>query len=49
MHPKGSAIIVMVNGVEIPISNLPYQHPKGFYSYSFVLNCHAKMIQFVES
>ncbi|XP_035863457.1 vitellogenin-2-like isoform X3 [Sander lucioperca] len=29
LHPKGSVIIVKVNGVEIPISNLPYQHPTG--------------------
>lgn len=30
MYPKDNAIVVMVNGVEIPISNLPYQHPEGF-------------------
>lgn len=30
MYPKDNAIMVRVNGVEIPISNLPYQHPTGF-------------------
>lgn len=30
MYPKDNAVAVMVNGVEIPISNLPYQHPEGF-------------------
>ncbi|XP_041790599.1 vitellogenin-2-like [Chelmon rostratus] len=29
MYPKDNAIMVKVNGVEIPISNLPYQHPTG--------------------
>ncbi|XP_047442875.1 vitellogenin-2-like [Mugil cephalus] len=29
MYPKDSAIFVKVNGVEIPIANLPYQHPSG--------------------
>ncbi|XP_070816139.1 vitellogenin-2-like isoform X2 [Chaetodon trifascialis] len=29
MYPKDSAIMVKVNGVEIPITNLPYQHPTG--------------------
>ncbi|XP_072245542.1 vitellogenin-2-like [Leuresthes tenuis] len=29
MYPKNSAIMVKVNGVEIPVSNLPYQHPAG--------------------
>ncbi|XP_051231932.1 vitellogenin-2 [Dicentrarchus labrax] len=29
LYPKDSAIMVKVNGVEIPISNLPYQHPAG--------------------
>ncbi|XP_018528704.1 vitellogenin-2 [Lates calcarifer] len=29
MYPKDNAIVMRVNGVEIPISNLPYQHPTG--------------------
>uniref|UniRef100_A0A7N6AEE7 Phosvitin n=1 Tax=Anabas testudineus TaxID=64144 RepID=A0A7N6AEE7_ANATE len=29
MYPKNGAIMLRVNGVEIPISNLPYQHPTG--------------------
>nr|ADZ57173.1 vitellogenin Ab [Morone saxatilis] len=29
LYPKDSAIMVKVNGVEIPISNLPYQHASG--------------------
>ncbi|XP_076582006.1 vitellogenin-2-like isoform X4 [Chaetodon auriga] len=29
MYPKDSAVMVKVNGVEIPITNLPYQHPTG--------------------
>ncbi|GLD50054.1 vitellogenin-2-like protein [Lates japonicus] len=29
MYPKDNAIVMKVNGVEIPISNLPYQHPTG--------------------
>uniref|UniRef100_UPI0037E7E08B vitellogenin-2-like n=1 Tax=Semicossyphus pulcher TaxID=241346 RepID=UPI0037E7E08B len=29
MYPKDSGIMVKVNGVEIPISNLPYSHPEG--------------------
>nr|XP_019936765.1 PREDICTED: vitellogenin-2-like [Paralichthys olivaceus] len=29
MYPKDDAIVVKVNGVEIPINNLPYQHPEG--------------------
>ncbi|XP_034002721.1 vitellogenin-2-like [Trematomus bernacchii] len=29
LYPKDNVIMVKVNGVEIPISNLPYQHPKG--------------------
>ncbi|KAM7387896.1 hypothetical protein PAMP_024107 [Pampus punctatissimus] len=29
MYPKDSVAMVKVNGVEIPISNLPYQHPTG--------------------
>ena len=33
LHPKGSVIIVKVNGVEIPINNLPYQHPTGFFFF----------------
>lgn len=31
MYPKDSAVVVKVNGVEIPINNLPYQHPSGFH------------------
>ncbi|XP_074524846.1 vitellogenin-1-like isoform X3 [Halichoeres trimaculatus] len=27
LYPKNSDVIVKVNGMEIPISNLPYQHP----------------------
>lgn len=30
MYRKNNAIAVMVNGVEIPNSNLPYLHPSGF-------------------
>lgn len=30
MYRKNNAIVVMVNGVEIPKSNLPYLHPSGF-------------------
>lgn len=40
IYPKDSAVMVMVNGVEIPISNLPYQDPTGLLFYSFKLNCH---------
>ncbi|KAI9519342.1 Vitellogenin-2 [Dissostichus eleginoides] len=29
LYPKDNVIMVKVNGVEIPISNLPYQHPAG--------------------
>ncbi|XP_033477698.1 vitellogenin-2-like isoform X1 [Epinephelus lanceolatus] len=29
LYPKDSVIMAKVNGVEIPISNLPYQHPTG--------------------
>uniref|UniRef100_A0A8D3C373 Phosvitin n=1 Tax=Scophthalmus maximus TaxID=52904 RepID=A0A8D3C373_SCOMX len=29
MYPKDNTIMVKVNGVEIPISDLPYQHPAG--------------------
>ncbi|CAK6958104.1 vitellogenin-2-like [Scomber scombrus] len=29
MYLKDSAVMVKVNGVEIPINNLPYQHPTG--------------------
>ncbi|XP_067452945.1 vitellogenin-2-like isoform X2 [Thunnus thynnus] len=29
MYPRNSVVMVMVNGIEIPISNLPYQHPTG--------------------
>ncbi|XP_073332773.1 vitellogenin-2-like [Pagrus major] len=29
MYPKDSVVMVKVNGVEIPISNLPYHHPAG--------------------
>nr|SOX60631.1 vitellogenin Ab [Solea senegalensis] len=29
MYPKNNAIALMVNGVEVPISNLPYHHPEG--------------------
>ncbi|XP_037553993.1 vitellogenin 2 isoform X3 [Nematolebias whitei] len=29
IYPKDNAIIVKVNGVEIPANNLPYQHPEG--------------------
>nr|AAZ17416.1 vitellogenin B [Morone americana] len=29
LYPKDSAIMVKVNGIEIPISNLPYQHASG--------------------
>ncbi|TKS74661.1 Vitellogenin [Collichthys lucidus] len=27
LYPKNTAVIVKVNGMEIPITNLPYQHP----------------------
>lgn len=36
MYPKDSAIAVMVNGVEIPVNNLPYQHPTGFSFTAFI-------------
>lgn len=26
-------VTVKVNGMEIPINNLPYQHPTGFYTH----------------
>ncbi|XP_029905195.1 vitellogenin-2-like [Myripristis murdjan] len=29
LYPKNSQVMVMVNGVEIPIMNLPYEHPTG--------------------
>ncbi|XP_034438303.1 vitellogenin-2-like [Hippoglossus hippoglossus] len=29
MFPRDNAIVVKVNGVEIPMNNLPYQHPAG--------------------
>nr|XP_046247526.1 vitellogenin-2-like [Scatophagus argus] len=29
MYPKDNVVMVKVNGVEIPLSNLPYQHPTG--------------------
>lgn len=29
MYPKNSVVMVKVNGVEIPVSNLPYHHPTG--------------------
>ncbi|XP_034529933.1 vitellogenin 2 [Notolabrus celidotus] len=29
MYPRDGVIMVMVNGVEIPISKLPYQHPEA--------------------
>ncbi|XP_063747534.1 vitellogenin-2-like [Eleginops maclovinus] len=29
LYPKDNSIMVKVNGVEIPINNLPYQHPAG--------------------
>ncbi|XP_039985633.1 vitellogenin-2-like [Xiphias gladius] len=29
MYPKDNVVMVKVNGVEMPISNLPYQHPTG--------------------
>ncbi|KAL3047365.1 hypothetical protein OYC64_021558 [Pagothenia borchgrevinki] len=29
LYPKDNVIMAKVNGVEIPISNLPYQHPTG--------------------
>lgn len=31
MYPKDNTIMVRVNGVEIPTSNLPYHHPAGLY------------------
>lgn len=32
MYPKDNAVMVKVNGVEIPINNLPYLHPTGCLS-----------------
>uniref|UniRef100_UPI003AAA2895 vitellogenin-like n=1 Tax=Centroberyx gerrardi TaxID=166262 RepID=UPI003AAA2895 len=29
LYPKNTDVIVKVNGMEIPINNLPYQHPTG--------------------
>ncbi|XP_071386639.1 vitellogenin-2-like isoform X5 [Centroberyx affinis] len=29
LYPKDNDVMVKVNGLEIPISNLPYQHPTG--------------------
>ncbi|XP_062252051.1 vitellogenin-2-like [Platichthys flesus] len=29
MYPRDNAIVVKVNGVEIPMDSLPYQHPTG--------------------
>ncbi|XP_030640314.1 vitellogenin-like [Chanos chanos] len=29
LYPMGSEVLVKVNGVEVPASNLPYQHPSG--------------------
>ncbi|XP_060934605.1 vitellogenin-2-like [Limanda limanda] len=29
MYPRDNAIVVKVNGVEIPMDSLPYQHPEG--------------------
>uniref|UniRef100_A0A4W6F862 Uncharacterized protein n=1 Tax=Lates calcarifer TaxID=8187 RepID=A0A4W6F862_LATCA len=34
LYPKNTDVIVKVNGMEIPINNLPYQHPTGFYTHS---------------
>uniref|UniRef100_A0A667Z737 Vitellogenin-like n=1 Tax=Myripristis murdjan TaxID=586833 RepID=A0A667Z737_9TELE len=31
LYPKNTEVTVKVNGMEIPINNLPYQHPTGFY------------------
>ena len=30
LYPKDRVMMVKVNGVEIPINNLPYHHPAGF-------------------
>ena len=29
LFPTGSDVLVKVNGMEVPISSLPYQHPSG--------------------
>ncbi|KAM4629838.1 vitellogenin-like [Polymixia lowei] len=29
MYPRNDEVIVKVNGMEIPVNNLPYQHPTG--------------------
>lgn len=30
MYPKDNDVLVKVNGLEVPINNLPYQHATGF-------------------
>ncbi|XP_030640291.1 vitellogenin-like isoform X1 [Chanos chanos] len=29
LYPMGSEVLVKINGMEVPASNLPYQHPSG--------------------
>lgn len=31
LYPKNNEVILSVNGMEIPINNLSYQHPTGFH------------------
>ena len=41
MYPRDDAFVVKVNGVEIPMDNLPYQHPAGFlFQMFFKFNYH---------
>ena len=34
LHPMGKDVLVKVNGLEVPLSGLPYQHPTGLSSLS---------------
>lgn len=46
LYPKNTDVIVKVNGMAIPINNLPYQHPTGFYthqSHHQILYCCSNM------
>lgn len=41
MYPRNGAIMVKVNGEEIPINNLPYLHPEGML---FKFRCKANLL-----
>lgn len=44
LYPKNTDVIVKVNGMEIPVINLPYQHPTGFHpslkNYTLIASFH---------